>query len=130
MSWVTSTRVRPASRSSSNRAKQRSWKPVSPIAITSSNTSTSASTWVVSEKASRSAMPDDRLRSFIPEKSSSSAKRRISGTRRRTSLWERPSITPLVTRLSVAVRSAWKPTPSSMNGASRPETSTAPPSTL
>ncbi len=60
--------------------------------------------------------------------SSSSAKAMISSKRALASRRLSPSITALISTFSRAVSSPLKPTPSSMNGESRPRTSIVPPS--
>ena len=58
MSWVTKTIVR-LPRSDSKTSPHLRWKLASPTASTSSISITSASTWTISEKASRVSIPDE-----------------------------------------------------------------------
>ena len=80
----------------------------------------SASTWMATEKASRTCMPEEKFFSFRSMNSSSSVNATMSSSRASASLRLRPSMTALMIALSRAVSSALKPTPSSMNGARRP----------
>ena len=59
MSWVTKRIVRLSARSRSNSSKHLRWKEASPTASTSSTRSTSASTWIATEKPSRTLIPDE-----------------------------------------------------------------------
>ena len=58
--------------------------------------------------------------------SSSSAKAMMSSKRARASRLDRPSMTALMITFSRAGRSMLKPTPSSMNGETRPRIPTVP----
>ena len=59
MSWVTSSTVAPLSRMRSNSSKHFCWKAASPTASTSSMSRISASTWIITEKARRTSMPEE-----------------------------------------------------------------------
>ena len=59
MSFVTSSTVFPALRICSNSSKHFCWNDASPTASTSSISRTSASTWIITENARRTSMPDE-----------------------------------------------------------------------
>ena len=59
MSCVTKRIVLPSSRSRLKTSKHFCWKPTSPTASTSSISRMSASTWTITEKASRTCIPDE-----------------------------------------------------------------------
>ena len=59
MSWVTKMIVLPPSRISLKTSKHFCWKAASPTASTSSMSRMSASTWIATENASRTYMPEE-----------------------------------------------------------------------
>ena len=59
MSWVTRTTVLPLSRISWKTSAHFCWKEASPTARTSSISMMSASAWSITEKASRTVIPDE-----------------------------------------------------------------------
>ena len=58
-SWLTRMMVRPSAFSWANRSRQRFWNVWSPTASTSSTSRISGSTWMATEKPSRTYMPDE-----------------------------------------------------------------------
>ena len=58
-SWLTTMMVRPSAFSWANRSRHRFWNVRSPTASTSSTSNTSGSTWMATEKPSRTYMPDE-----------------------------------------------------------------------
>ena len=76
-SWLTRTIVLPSSRKRSKVAKHFSWNSSSPTASTSSSRSTSKSTWIAIEYASRTCIPDEKFFSFWSTKRSRPAKSKI-----------------------------------------------------
>ena len=59
MSWVTNRIVLPSSFMRWKTSKHFCWKEASPTASTSSIRRMSASTWIITEKASRTCMPEE-----------------------------------------------------------------------
>ena len=71
-------------------------------------------------------MPEEKFFSFWSTNRSSPPNPTISSNRSSICRGSRPSRVPLIRMLSRAVSSGLKPTPSSMNGESRPLTCTVP----
>ena len=76
----------------------------SPTAKTSSRSRMSASTWIASENASRTRIPDEKFFRFMSANCSRSAKAMMPSMRSRICAGLRPSRVPLSTTFSRAVK--------------------------
>ena len=127
MSCVTNTIVRPAAFSRVNSSKHFCWKDASPTASTSSINTMSASTWIATENASRIMHARGVVLELeVHELLELGERDDVRASARCASLRDSPSMIALMIALSRAVSSGLKPTPSSMNGESRPCTSSVP----